>query len=45
MKIIIFVTFIIIFVSLLTVMFSIYTYKICMLETESYDSNIKLNNI
>ncbi len=45
MKIIIIVTFIIIFVSLLIVMFSIYTYKICKIDSESYKSNIKLNNI
>ena len=44
MKIIINVAIIIIFVSLLILMFSIYTYK-SITETESYDSNIKLNNI
>jgi hypothetical protein len=45
MKIIIIVTFIIIFVSVLTVMFSIYTYKTCTMDSESFESNIKLNNI
>ena len=38
MKIIIIVTFIIIFVSLLTAMFSIYAYKICMLDVEDVES-------
>ena len=48
MKIIIIVTFIIIFVSLLTLLFSIYSYNFCILNEESfesYESNIKLNNI
>ena len=45
MKIIIIVTFIIIFVSLLTLQFSIYSYKFCISDIESYESNIKLNNI